>query len=246
MLLRLLNGLNYTQNQSNLPTMPHPHQSMLDEFQYAIKHFVPSLPNPIKAEAQRIHDDLVQNEALDEAAIKRTFYTIGIKEYPYRRAFQELTSSTAEEMFKNMVIEHVDETVRGVIKPHLDEGVSMEALISSELFTESLNVKQRYQVEDGILVAKDKLAEILKNRVGEQAQLYQGLVEKWTREAEKIQEAIAELEKLGQGGDETQQAEIKNKVERFREGFLVTEQDPELELVQKEIEYWRDTFAQEE
>ena len=145
-----------------------------------------------------------------------------------------------------MVLDHVDETVHGVIKPHLEEGVSLEELISSDLFTESLDAKQRYQVEDGILVAKDKLAEILKNRVGEQAERYQTLVDKWTREAEKINEAIEELEQLAQGGDETQQAEIKNKVERFREGFLITETDPELELVKKEVEYWKDTFAEEE
>ncbi|HLD21178.1 MAG TPA: hypothetical protein VJB64_03710 [Patescibacteria group bacterium] len=226
--------------------MPHPHASMLDEFQYAIKHFVPTLPSMIKEEAQKIHDDLSTNEALDETAIKHAFYTIGIKEYPYRRAYQELTSSSAEVMLKKMVLEHVDETVRAVIKPHLEEGVSLEELVSSDLFTESLDAKQRYQVEDGILVAKDKLAEILKNRVGEQAAQYQVLVDKWTREAEKINEAIEELEQLAQGGDETQQAEIKNKVERFREGFLITETDPELELVKKEVEYWKDTFAEEE
>ncbi|MEK7620339.1 MAG: hypothetical protein AAB413_03835 [Patescibacteria group bacterium] len=224
----------------------HPHQSMLEEFQYAIKHFVPTLPPMIKEEAQRIHDDLATNEALDEAAIKHAFYTIGMKEYPYRRAYEELTSSTAEEMLKKMVLDHVDETVRGVIKPHLDAGVSLEALVSSDLFTESLDAKQRYQVEDGILVAKDKLAEILKNRVGEQAVQYQALVDKWTQEADKIQTAIAELEQLAQGGDENQQAEIKGKVSRFREGFLITEPDPELEIVKKEIEYWKDTFSEEE
>lgn len=219
---------------------------MLDEFQYAIKHFVPTLPTPIKQEAQRIHDDLAKNEALDETAIKHAFYTIGIKEYPYRRAYQELTSSTAEEMLTKMVLEHVDEMVRGVIKPHLEAGVSLEELVSSDLFTESLDAKQRYQVEDGILVAKNKLAEILKNRVGEQAEQYQALVDKWTQVAGKIQESIDELEVLAQGGDETQQAEIKNKVARFREGFLITEPDPELEIVKKEIEYWKDTFAEEE
>lgn len=226
--------------------MPHPHQSMLNEFQYGIKHFVPILPSPIKEEAQRIHDDLAVNDAVDEAAIKHAFYTIGIKEYPYRRAYQEFTGSTAQQMLIKMVLEHVDETVRGVIKPHLDEGVSLEELVSSDLFIESLNAKQRYQVEDGILVAKNKLAEILRNRVGEQATQYQVLVEKWTQKAGKIQEAIDELEVLAQGGDENQQAEIKSKVERFREGFLITEPDPELEFVKKEIEYWKETFAEEE
>ncbi|NQV90097.1 hypothetical protein HQ487_01670 [Candidatus Uhrbacteria bacterium] len=226
--------------------MPHPHQSMLEEFQFAIKHFAPTIPESIKAEAQQIHDDIAQNESIDETAIKKAFYTIGIKEYPYRRAYEELTHTSAQAQMNKMVIEHVDETVRAVIKPHLDAGVSLEELVSSAIFTDQLDAKQRYQVEDGILVSQDKLAESLKSQVGTQADQYQALVDKWTFEAGKIQEAIVNLEKLAQGGDENQQAEIKGKVSRLREGFLVTEPDPQLEEVQKEIEYWTEMFADEE
>jgi len=226
--------------------MSHPHQSMLDEFQFAIKHFAPTVPEAVKAEAQKVHDDIAGNESVDEVAVKKAFYTIGIKEYPYRRAYEELTHSSAEAQMKSMVLEHVDETVRSVIKPHLDEGVSLEELVSSKIFSEQLDAKQRYQVEDGILVAKDKLAETLKAQVGEQSDHYKALVDKWSSEAGKIQEALVTLEKLAQGGDENQQAEIKGKVARLREGFLVTEPDPQLEEVQKEIDYWTETFAEEE
>lgn len=219
---------------------------MLDEFQFAIKHFAPTVPEAVKAEAQKVHDDIAGNESVDEVAVKKAFYTIGIKEYPYRRAYEELTHSSAEAQMKAMVLEHVDETVRGVIKPHLDEGVSLEELVSSKIFSEQLDAKQRYQVEDGILVAKDKLAETLKAQVGEQSDHYKALVDKWSSEAGKIQEALVTLEKLAQGGDENQQAEIKGKVARLREGFLVTEPDPQLEEVQKEIDYWTETFAEEE
>lgn len=219
---------------------------MLDEFQFAIKHFAPTVPEAVKAEAQKVHDDIAGNESVDEVAIKKAFYTIGIKEYPYRRAYEELTHSSAETQMKAMVLEHVDETVRGVIKPHLDEGVSLEELVSSKIFSEQLDAKQRYQVEDGILVAKDKLAETLKEQVGDQSDHYKALVDKWSSEAGKIQEALVNLEKFAQGGDENQQAEIKGKVARLREGFLVTEPDPQLEEVQKEIDYWKETFAEEE
>ncbi|PJE77010.1 hypothetical protein COV05_01145 [Candidatus Uhrbacteria bacterium CG10_big_fil_rev_8_21_14_0_10_48_16] len=219
---------------------------MLDEFQFAIKHFAPTVPEAVKAEAQKVHDDIAGNESVDEVAVKKAFYTIGIKEYPYRRAYEELTHSSAEAQMKSMVLEHVDETVRSVIKPHLDEGVSLEELVSSKIFSEQLDAKQRYQVEDGILVAKDKLAETLKAQVGEQSDHYKALVDKWSSEAGKIQEALVTLEKLAQGGDENQQAEIKGKVARLREGFLVTEPDPQLEEVQKEIDYWTETFAEEE
>lgn len=233
----------YAKHPDPFTTMSHSHQSMLDEFQYAIKHFVPTLPAQIKEEAQRIHDDLAKDETVDEAAIKQAFYEVGVKEYPYRRAYEELTHSTAEAQMKQMVIDHVDETVRAVIKPHLDAGVSLEELVSSDLFIEQLDPKQRYQVEDGILVARDKLAEKLKARVGQNAGEYEELVRKWETRAKEIQHAIDQLEALTAGGDENQKAEIKNRVGRYREGFLITEPDPNLEEVKKEIEYWQDTFA---
>jgi len=218
---------------------------MLDEFQFAIRHFVPTLPADIKQEAQRIHDELLSNEETDELAIRQAFYEVGVKEYPFRRAYEELTHSTAESQMKQMVLEHVDEMVRNVIKPHLDAGVRLEELVSSDLFMEQLDAKQRYQVEDGILVAQDKLAEILKGQVGDQSEHYQTLLKKWTGISQAIQTKISELEKYAEGGDENQKAEILGRVMRFREGFLITEPDPELEVVEKEIEYWKDLFSEE-
>lgn len=226
--------------------MSHPHQSMLDEFQYAIKHFVPTFPEEVKTQAQQVLDQLSGDETQDEASIKKAFYEIGVQEYPYRKAYHELTHSTAKDQMNQMVLEHVDEAVRKVIKPHLDAGVSLEELVGSDLFTESLDGKQRYQVEDGILVAQAKLAETLKAEVGDQAKLYDDLLTKWQKHAQKIQEAINNLEQLTQGGDENQKAEIQQKVEHLREGFIITEPDPELEEVQKEIEYWTEIFADEE
>jgi hypothetical protein len=219
---------------------------MLDEFQYAINHFAPTLPPEVKTEAQVIHDKLEADETVDEGALKKAFYSIGRKEYPHRHAYEELTHTGAEALMKQMVIDHVDETVRGFIKPLLNEGVSLEELVASEIFESKLDAKQRYQVEDGIMVAKSKLADKLKAHVGAQATQYEELVGKWTAQANEIEKAINDLEVFSQGGEENQQAEIKSKVARFREGFLVTEPDPSLEEVKKEIEYWRETFAQEE
>ncbi|MFA4846040.1 MAG: hypothetical protein WC654_05780 [Patescibacteria group bacterium] len=226
--------------------MPHKHKSALDEFQFAIRHFVPTLPKEIKEEAQGLHDSLLADESADEAMLRDAFFKIGVKEYPYRKAYEELTHSSAEAQMKAMVLEHVDEVVRAVIKPHLDAGVSLDELFVSEIFETQLDAKQRYQVEDGILVSANKLAEKLKSEVGGQADTYHKLVEKWQAHAAEIEKAIEDLEILAQGGLENQQAEIKDKAARFREGFLVTEIDPQLEEVKKEIEYWRGTFAQEE
>ncbi|MBT5807861.1 hypothetical protein HOI18_01145 [Candidatus Uhrbacteria bacterium] len=224
----------------------HPHQSMLDEFDHAIRHFVPTLPKEVTTEAEAMLAELSANVEADEFAIKRAFHDMGIKEYPHRKAYKELTDSTAGMQMKAMVVEHVDEDVRAVIKPHLDSGVSLEELVRSDVFESELDGKQRYQVEDGIMVAQSKLADGLKSEVSEHAAEYKALFEKWSAHAQEIDATIANLEKLSAGGDENQSAEIKGKAQRYREGFLVTEPDPDLAEIKKEIEYWTDTFAEEE
>ena len=223
--------------------MIHPHESMLEEFRHAIKHFVPTTPEALVKEANLKLEDLFINREVSVEDIKNVFYEIGRQEYPHRKAYQELTATSAKEQLKNMVIEHVDDEVRAVIKPHLDSGVGLRELVGSDLFEESLTPEQRYQVEDGIMVANDKLADALKEQVGDQTEAYQALVTKWEAHAAEIDEAITKLQALSAGGTEEQGLEIAGKATRLREGFLVTEQDPELEDVKKEIEYWTDTFA---
>lgn len=224
----------------------HPYEALLNEFAFAVRHFVPTLPESIKQEAEATLERLKADPSMTEEQIKQAFYEIGVQEYPHRHAYQELTQGAAREELKAMVLEHVDETVRGVIKPYLDSGVALDELVKSDLFESQLTPEERYQVEDGILLANRKMADKLKKQVSAQEQTYDALVEKWTAHAREIQKAIDALESLSPQGDENQRLEIANKAERYREGFLLTEPDPELEEVKKEIEYWQETFQPSE
>ncbi|MEK7615315.1 MAG: hypothetical protein AAB431_02945 [Patescibacteria group bacterium] len=227
--------------------MQHPQKSLLEEFQHAIRHFAPTLPKEIKKEAQDIHDQLSEDLKADEMQIRKTFYEVGVKEYPYRRAYQELTEGEAGAQMKMLVLEHVDETVRGFIKPHLDAGVSLEELVKSELFETQLTAEQRYQIEDGILVASSKISDELKvQKNPTESTHYDALVKKWTAHAKEIQKAINEYEALAKRGDDNQRREILEKALEYREGFLVTEPDVELEDVKKEIGYWEEIFKEGE
>jgi len=219
---------------------------MLDEFQYAIKHFVPTVPLKVKEEAQKIHKDLLADETADVETIKLAFHDIGKKEFPHRRAYDELTHTSAEAKMVEMVLDHVDEAVRAMIKPHLDSGVGLDDVVKSDLFEGKMTPEQRYQIEDGILVAKEKLGDALQSEVSEHSEEYKKLVEKWSANADEIEAKISELEAMSSQANENQKEEIHGKVMRYKEGFLLTEQDPDIKEIKKEIEYWEDTFNPEE
>jgi len=222
--------------------MSHQYQSLFDEFSYAIKHFVPTLPKEIKQEAQAVLERLQADASVDELTIRKSFHDVGVKEYPYRRAYIELTHGLAEDEMNAMVLEHVEPNVRAIIKPHLDSGVSLDELIQSDIFIEQLTPEQRYQVEDGIMVARSKLADSLKGHVSAESEEYARLVEKWKDQAVQIDKAVSDLKVLASEGNENQKREIQEKAAVYSEGFLITERDPELSAIKKEIEYWQEVI----
>jgi hypothetical protein len=226
--------------------MSHPHKSMLDEFQYAIDHFVSTLPDEVKMEADKLLKDLSSNQTADEDAIKKAFHDIGVKEYPHRKAYQELTLSSAGDRINDLVIEHIEDDVKKVVKPLLDSGVSLNELTSSEMFEKKLTPEQRYQIEDGIMVAKSKLADELDGKISEHSDEYQVLLKKWQGEVGELEAAIKKLEGLAAQGKGDQKQEILDKAKRYKQGFLLTERDPELGELKKEIEYWEDSFKEDE
>lgn len=225
--------------------MPHPQKYLLDEFQFAIHHFVPTLPDEIKAEAQKIHDDLEADKTADEAMILRSFHDVGIKEYPYRHAYEELIHTKEEGKLNQLVLEHVEPNVRAIIEPHLTAGVHMDELLKSDLLSEKLTPEQVYQIVDGVAVAKSKLGEAIKSHASADTAAYDALLQKWRDHAKLIETKLAELLELAKKGDEGQVAEIKEKVKSFKEGFLVTEPDPDLNEIEEEIAYWKEAFAEE-
>lgn len=226
--------------------MSHPQKALLEEFQYAIHHFVPTLPEEIKAEAQKIHDELEADKTVDEITIRRVFHDIGVKEYPYRHAYDELIHTKEEGKLNQLVLEHVEPNVRAVIEPHLNAGVHVDELLRSDLLEEQLSPEQIYQVVDGVAVAKSKLGEAIKTHVSADLAAYDALLKKWTDHAKLIEDKLAELLAFAKKGDETQVNEIKGKVQEFKEGFLVTEPDPDLGEIEEEINYWKETFAEEQ
>ena len=218
---------------------------MLDEFQFAIHHFVSTLPDEIKIKAQKVHDELLANPTADESQIKLAFHDIGVLEYPYRHAYADLIQMKEEGKLNALVLEHVDPPVRAVIEPHLKDGVHLDALLHSHFLTEQLTPEQIYQIEDGINISKRKLGEAIKKHVSDDTASYETILAKWNAYVKMVEAKIAELKALAPKGDDSQKQEILNRVQYYREGFLLTEPDPDLDEIEKEIAYWTETFAEE-
>ena len=222
----------------------HPYASLLKEYKIAIEHLTPTVPGEIKKEAEETLARLETNPNATEEEIRAALFKTGTAEYPHRHAFQEWGGEKETERRLALVLEHVDETVRAKLNKHLDAGVPLAELLKSHLFETEFTPEERHQIEDGILDADDHVKEELEKAADATTPAYQKLLKKWHGEEEKIMGKINELEAL-KSKDVKWKEEIETRVARFREGFLVTEQDPSLEDVEKEIEYWKGTFGEE-
>jgi len=226
--------------------MSHPFKSVLDEYQIAIDHLGPTVPVEIKQEAQRMHDDLLRNKNVDEDKILVDMSKTGREEYPYRHAFNEVVGVISKKKQQKIVIEQVDNHVRQKLEKYLETGETLEELVASKFFETEFNADERFQIEHNIQETIDRDKEDLKKTAEEvlTSPMYQKALEKWQKEIKEIEEKIKELELLKEK-EAKWKDEIENKVKRFRGGFLVTERDPGLLEIKKEIEYWRGTLGED-
>ncbi len=224
--------------------MTHPHKAMLDEFAYALDHLAPTAPKEIASQGRQRHTALSTNPESTVEQIHDALVTIGKQEFPYRKAYQEMIDKTSDARRVELVLEHLEPEVKNKVQHLLDSAVTLEALTKSSIFETDFTAEERYQIEDGILHADEHIKEELPATITKKQAEYDKLVKSWKDKQSKMQEKIEELRVLA-NKDPKWQAEILDKVKTLEEGWSVVERDPELLEIEKEIEYWTGTIAED-
>ena len=224
--------------------MTLPHQSFLDQFGMAIKMFAPAIPQKIQDQAIALRATLEANPEATEEQIHDALVTIGRAEFPYRHAYQELVGSVGAAELQEMVLDHVEPNVKAKLEQYLANGVSLEEFVKSDVFEHELSAEERYQVQDGVLDAQEHVQEHGPKMLEEKKAEFEALVQKWTEHEQMMQQKIDELKALA-GKDAKWKEEILDKVKMFEEGWSVVERDPQLQEIEKEIEYWKGTLEPE-
>lgn len=218
---------------------------MLQEFQISIDKLVPLTPKDIVDEAKQLHDSLVADENSTEKQVHDALVYVGRKEFPYRKAYEELCVSDEEQRLQEAVFAHLEPAVREKIHNVTHHGVHVLDYVNSRLFEEQLTADERYSVEQAILLAHDVLNKQCSERAVERAKNYEDLVTRWKTEADRLQVLIDTLRSFADR-DPKWQGEILGRVATLEEGWSVVERDPTEEEIKKELEYWTDIFAGED
>ncbi len=226
-------------------TMPHPHEYLLKEFAISIDKLVPLTPPAVVDEAKKLLAELAASENVTEKQLHDALVYVGRKEFPYRKAYEELCASDEEQRLQQQVFERVAPAVKEKLLAVTEHGVQVMDYVNSRLFEEQLPADERYQVEQAILLAHDALNTQCSERATKRHHTYQELVAKWQAEQERLQGLLMTLRSFADR-DAKWKGEILARLDQLEEGWSVVERDPKEEEIRQELEYWTTVFAENE
>lgn len=225
--------------------MTQAHVALLADFQRAIDHLVPLAPKELHQEAQRMHDELAEAENTPERQIRQALLHLGKKEYPYRKAYQELCAGDEDQRLQAAALKSLDDGLRDKLHEVLQHGVSLLDYTDSKLFSRQLSTEEQYRVQQAIDAAHELVNRQCDERAHERAQKFEELVARWQAYEVKVQGLIDTLRSLSDRSPVHAQ-EILDRADELEAGWSMVAPDPVEADVRKEIESWMSVFASEE
>ncbi len=221
--------------------MSHAQEDLLREFRRAIEKLVPLTPKDVVDEARRVADELEVNASSTAEQIRQALVYIGRKEFPYRKAYQELCAGDEEARMQEIVLGKIDDVTKSMMEPVTKYGVHILDFVKSSQF-DALAHHEKVAIDNAIREAHDIANRQCDERASSRADSYQELVKHWTEEAEKIQKMIVVLKDMADR-DARYRDEILGRARQLEDGFSMIEEDPSQELVEKEIAHWAGVFG---
>ncbi len=223
--------------------MPNSHAALVHEFRLSLDRLSPLTPKEVIEEGHRLADDLEAKENVSPEQIRQALIYIGKKEFPYRKAYEELCAKDEESRMQTIVLKKLDASLKEKMEPVAKYGVHILDYVNSSLFESQLSPEEQSAVDTAITEAHDELNRQCDERAHTRKATYEELVTEWSA-AEKRTEMLIETLRGMADRDEKWTDEILAKVRIFEEGWSMIEQDPTEEDVQKEIAYWTDVFTE--
>lgn len=217
----------------------------MQDFRKAVARLVPLTPKAIRDEASTLADDLERNESSTIEQIRQALVYVGKKEFPYRKAYQELCSGDEEARLQEIVLGKLDESLKAKMEPVVKYGVHILDFVKSSQFESELSDDERSQVDREITAAHDVLDRQCDERAAARRGTYDELVARWTATQTHIQQTIEVLRGMADRDPEYHD-DILARVEQFENGWSMVEVDPTVEDVQKEITYWTGVLSEDE
>ncbi len=224
--------------------MAHQHEDIIKDFREAMAKLVPLAPKEIQQEARQLADDIEANPSSTVEQIVQALVYIGKKEFPYRKAYEELCAGDEEARLQKLVLAKLDDAVKEKMESVVKYGVHILDFVQSSQYELALNADERSIVDREIAAAHDVLNRQCDERAVARKGTYETLVAMWTETAARIQSMIDVLKGMAER-NEQYTSDILARVATFEAGWSMIEPDPTEEDVQKDIAYWSEVLSED-
>jgi len=248
--------------------MKNQHQHLLQEFEVEVNNLVPVVPDEIKKQAKQELKRLKEKEDPGHEDIHPIMLKIGKKEYPYRKAYNELKEKIDVKNTSELALEKMDDQLQEKIRTAYQEyknqseqpqddksewmdlekgeekGFSLHNLVKEISFEQKFNSEENRKIEISLIEAEKEREKRISKKIKQQQEKYEKLVQKWKEIQQQIENNIEKLQELKQKTEKWQE-EIEDEIDNFQESWSIVEQDPQLKEIEKRIDYWQEKINEE-
>lgn len=222
--------------------MPHPHQSLLDEFKWAIDHLPPTLPAAEKERVKETHAALLSNSSATESEVRAVIITLGRVSWPYRKAFEVIHERYGKEKEAELFRGHLSPALRKKYDAFPVVGLSIHDIPKQKDFELYFDAEEKFQIQEATFEAHEgTIAEVAASIDGPRNGEYQIELATWQEKQARLLERIAELRALADRSDRWA-PEILDKVQVFEEGWALLLREPNEQIIAGEIDYYRNSI----
>lgn len=222
--------------------MAHAQAELLSNIHRIIERLVPLVPDNLVREMQGLVEDLEKNPATSPEQVRQALVYIGQKEYPYRKAYQELCAGDEEARLQEIVLHKLDDATKALLDPVTTYGVHILDFVKSSQF-EALDEGVKVLIDNAIREAHDVVNRQCDERAEHRASAFQELVNRWKIQEDRI---VALLDLLREMADRNPdwQEDILARVAQFEDDFFFGTEPVTEDVLQKEIASWSATFGE--
>jgi len=221
----------------------HPHKYALDIFKLSIDRVPVTVPKDIADQAHKDYESMCENLQVSGEAIEDMNMKLGRSIWPHLKAYDEAFEKFGKEREHELFLE----SLRLDVKEHFVQWNTAGGMIfdirRGKEFEAAFAPEEKFAIEEAYLDANEGARSFVDELVlGDKKSEYETALDIWKGRQEEILERITDLRTLANQSDKWS-GEILGKVREFELGWAVTEKDPEIYEIEKEIENWRGVLA---
>ncbi len=223
--------------------MPKKSKALLEELKIALDHLPPLIPSELRHNLVSQFNTLLSGPEASEGEILASLIEIGRTTWPYRQTDKTMRERYGSDKQEAYFREHLDPALLAKYQSSAGENGRLETVLRQKDFEFFFSAEEKYQLEEALFEARKKVAqEVTALARNEKQTEYETELASWRARQEELAAKINELR--GLANKSVQWApEILDKVRVFEEGWSMVERDIDPQIVQGEIDYYRDLIG---